>query len=68
MGASCIIWRKGLLVEPAERRFRPALHEAHRQTAASLAAGRLVEAPHSGHMVMYTEPRLIADEIKRMID
>ncbi|MGO4549131.1 alpha/beta fold hydrolase [Paenibacillus sp. 2TAB23] len=58
----------GTHVSRMERKFRPALHEAHRQTAAALAAGRLVEAPNSGHMVMYTEPRLIVDEIIRMID
>lgn len=57
----------GTHVSRMEQKFRPALHEAHRQTATALA-GRLVEAPNSGHMVMYTEPGLIVDEIKRMID
>jgi pimeloyl-ACP methyl ester carboxylesterase len=58
----------GTRMSRMERMFRPVLNEAHRQTAVALAAGRLVEAPHSGHMVMYTEPHLIVDEIKRMID
>ncbi|WP_081972066.1 alpha/beta fold hydrolase [Paenibacillus borealis] len=57
----------GTLITRMERNFRPSLHEAHRQTAAELAHGRLVEARHSGHMIMYSEPRLIADEIERMI-
>lgn len=58
----------GTRVSWLERKYRLALYEAHRQTAASWPGGRLVEAPSSGHMVMYTEPRLIADEIVRMID
>lgn len=57
----------GTRMSRMERKFRPALHEAHRQTAAALAEGRLVEAPNSGHMIMYTEPHLIVDEIKQMI-
>lgn len=57
----------GTLVSRMERKFRPALHEAHRQTA-TLAEGSLIEASHSGHMIMYTEPQLIADVIRRMID
>jgi len=58
----------GTLISKMEQKFRPALHEAHRQTAIVLAVGRLVEAPNSGHMIMYTEPDLIVDEIIRMID
>lgn len=58
----------GTRMSRMDRKFRPALHEAHRRTAANLASGRLVEASNSGHMIMYTEPRLIADEIKRLID
>jgi len=57
----------GTRMSRMERKFRPALHEAHRSTAAALVGGRLIEAPHSGHMIMYSEPLLIADEIKRMI-
>jgi len=58
----------GTLVTPMERRFRPALHEAHQQTTSTLMNARLIEAPNSGHMIMYSEPQLIADEIKRMLD
>ncbi len=58
----------GTLISWMERKTRPALNEAHRQTTSVLAAARLVEAMYSGHMIMYSEPRLIADEIIRMID
>lgn len=58
----------GTLITRIERNFRPALHAAHKQTAAGLAHSRLVEARQSGHMIMYSEPGLVADEIRRMID
>jgi len=58
----------GTLMSRMERKFRPTLHAAHRQTVAALTTARLVEAPNSGHMIMYTEPHLIVGEIKRMID
>ncbi|UQZ37682.1 alpha/beta hydrolase [Paenibacillus sp. PK3_47] len=57
----------GTLMSGMERKTRPALHEAHRRTAAALSNGRLIEAPLSGHMIMFSEPRLVADEIIRMI-
>lgn len=57
----------GTFISRMERKFRPALLEAHRQTAEALAA-RLVAAAQSGHMIMYTEPQLIVDEIARMLD
>ncbi|WNS45590.1 alpha/beta hydrolase [Paenibacillus sp. MMS20-IR301] len=57
----------GTLITRMEQKFRPALHEAHCKSAASFARGRLIEARKSGHMIMYTEPQLIADEIVRML-
>ncbi len=51
-----------------ERKFRPTLNEAYRQTAEVLANGCLVEAPHSVHMVMYNEPQMVVDDIKRIMD
>lgn len=57
----------GTLITRMERKFRPALHEAHGKSAASFAHGRLIEARKSGHMIMYTEPQLIADTILRML-
>ncbi|WP_187355215.1 hypothetical protein ['Paenibacillus yunnanensis' Narsing Rao et al. 2020] len=51
----------------AEQNYRPALHAAHWQTVSALASGRLIEASQSGHMIMYSEPQLIVDEIIRMI-
>lgn len=50
-----------------ERSVRPAIAAAHRQAAAALANGRWVEAPKSGHLVMFSEPELIVNEINRMI-
>lgn len=44
-----------------------ALTAAHRRTAAAFPNGRLVEARRSGHLVMFTEPELIVDEILRIV-
>lgn len=49
-----------------ERKIRPAIVEAHRRTVSKLPNARWIEAAESGHMVMYTEPQLIVDEILRM--
>ncbi|BFH14362.1 hypothetical protein WJ0W_001410 [Paenibacillus melissococcoides] len=48
--------------------MRPAIAAAHRQTAAALANGRWIDAPNSGHLVMFSQPELIVNEINRMID
>lgn len=45
-----------------ERRIRDVLSDAHRTTASALPGGRYVEAPGSGHMVLITEPQLVAEE------
>ncbi|MFQ6396119.1 alpha/beta fold hydrolase [Nocardia sp. KC 131] len=42
---------------------RTALTAAHRQTAAMSPNRRLVEAPGSGHLIMFSEPELIVEEI-----
>jgi pimeloyl-ACP methyl ester carboxylesterase len=47
---------------------RGALVEAHRRRAAALAAGRHVEAPRSGHLVMLTDPGVVAAEVLRIVD
>lgn len=49
-----------------ERKIRPAIVEAHHRTVGKLPNARWVEAAQSGHMVIYTEPQLIVDEILRM--
>ncbi|AIQ46939.1 alpha/beta hydrolase [Paenibacillus sp. FSL R7-0273] len=56
----------GTYISRMERKMRPLLHAAHRKSAAGHPDGRLVEAPKSGHMIMYTEPQLIVEEIQRM--
>ncbi|WP_239004597.1 alpha/beta fold hydrolase [Paenibacillus tepidiphilus] len=61
----CIV--SGTLMSGSEKNYRPALHAAHRQSAALLETSRLVEAPKSGHMIMYSEPQLIVNEIIRML-
>lgn len=50
-----------------ERRIRPGIVAAHQETVSKLSNARWVEAPHSGHLVMFTDPEIIIDEILRMI-
>ncbi|MCM3135698.1 alpha/beta hydrolase [Paenibacillus polysaccharolyticus] len=57
----------GTLPGKGERKIRPAIVAAHRQTVNQLSNARWVEAPHSGHVVMFTDPEVITDEILRMI-
>lgn len=57
----------GTHISRMEKKTRPVLLEAHRKTAAGHPGSRLVEASRSGHMIMYSEPRLIVDEIMRMV-
>lgn len=49
-----------------ERNLRQAVSAAHRQTAGALPRGRFVEAPRSGHLVIFSDPELIIEEILRM--
>ncbi len=51
-----------------DKATRTALTAAHRRTAAAFPNGRLVEAGRSGHLIMFTEPDLIVDEILRIAD
>lgn len=51
-----------------EGKIRPALITAHRQTVSQLSNARWIGADQSGHMVMYTDPQVIIDEIVRMIN
>lgn len=57
----------GSLLTRAERKLRPLIIAAHQQTAHSLPGGRWVEAPRSGHMVNFTEPSIIIEEIQRYL-
>lgn len=57
----------GTKVSWIDKKQRPALNDAHRKTAADLDKGRFVEAPESGHYVMFSEPGIIVDEITRLL-
>lgn len=48
---------------PAEGSARRQLLAAHERTAADAENGRVVPAEHSGHLVMLSEPGLIADQV-----
>ncbi|MEU4806562.1 alpha/beta hydrolase [Actinosynnema sp. NPDC023587] len=50
-----------------DRAVRRDLVDGHRRTAAALANGRLVEAGRSGHLVLFDQPRLLVDEILRLV-
>lgn len=50
-----------------ERRRRAALVAAHRERV-DVPDGRHVVAERSGHMVPFTEPGLVADEVLRLVD
>ncbi|WP_433073223.1 alpha/beta fold hydrolase [Dactylosporangium sp. CA-052675] len=51
-----------------DRGVRAAVTDAHRRTADALPNGRLVPAAASGHLVMFTEPELIAAEALRLVE
>ena len=51
-----------------ERGRRDELVEAHRRAAASLPRGRHVLARRSGHHVPFTEPDLVAAEVRAIVD
>jgi pimeloyl-ACP methyl ester carboxylesterase len=57
----------GAVASPLERGRRNELITAHRVRARA-ARGRHVMAERSGHMVPFTEPGLVSDEIVSMID
>ncbi|GAA3291405.1 alpha/beta hydrolase [Dactylosporangium vinaceum] len=46
-----------------DRAVRAAVTDAHRRAADALPNGRLVQARSSGHLVMFTEPELVAAEV-----
>lgn len=50
------------------REYRPGMVEAHRETAAALHRGRLVEAEDSAHFTPLTQPELVKREIRAMIE
>lgn len=57
----------GTLLTGAERSIRPAIMKAHQQSVAALPNGRWIEASNSGHMVIFSEPQLIVQEIMDML-
>lgn len=57
----------GLRPARTERGRRPELVAAHRARADALPQGRHVGAEQSGHHVPFTEPRLVIDEILRVV-
>ena len=50
----------GQSAQGLERRIRPSLVAAHEARAAASPNGRLVPAPASSHMILLTEPELVA--------
>lgn len=50
------------------KKTRRQLASAHRSRSMTSEAGRFVTAADSAHLVMHTEPGLIAEEIRRMIE
>ncbi|MEV5832037.1 alpha/beta hydrolase [Nocardia sp. NPDC052112] len=49
-----------------DKNTRSALTAAHYRTANASPNARLVEAKRSGHLVMFSEPEVIVEEIRRM--
>lgn len=49
-----------------DKHTRSALTAAHHSTAGAWPNGRMVEATRSGHLVMFSEPEVIVEEIRRM--
>ena len=62
-----VIVISGTKASALDRTQRTALTASHRATAEALGA-RFVEAPHSGHLVMFSEPQLVIDQIVRLLD
>lgn len=58
----------GAKTNPMERGKRGELIEAHRKRAATSAQGRHVRAERSGHYVPFTEPEVVVEEIRRIVD
>lgn len=50
-----------------ERKIRPAIIQAHHQTVNSLTNAKWIGADQSSHMVMFTDPQIIINEIVRMV-
>ncbi|WP_315794479.1 alpha/beta hydrolase [Paenibacillus sp. BIC5C1] len=51
-----------------ERKIRPAIIEAHHRTVSTLTNAKWIGADQSSHMVMFTDPQVIVDEILRMVN
>jgi pimeloyl-ACP methyl ester carboxylesterase len=62
-----VIVISGTKASALDRAQRTALTASHRATAEALNA-RFVEAPQSGHLVMFSEPQLVIDQIVRLLD
>ncbi|MDK8193708.1 hypothetical protein QP794_26855 [Paenibacillus sp. UMB7766-LJ446] len=50
-----------------ERKIRPVIIQAHRPTVSSLTNTKWIGADQSSHMVMFTDPQIIINEIVSMI-
>jgi pimeloyl-ACP methyl ester carboxylesterase len=66
LGALDVSVITGTKLPRLDKTTRTALTAAHRRTAATFPKGRLVEAQRSGHLIMFTEPDVIVDEILRI--
>ncbi|MHA6480944.1 alpha/beta fold hydrolase [Paenibacillus sp. strain BS8-2] len=58
----------GTLITRAERKMRPAIMAAHQQTVDEHENGRWVQAPASGHMINFSEPGIIIEEIRLAVN
>ncbi len=67
LGTMKVALISGTMPSRSGQKIRVALTAAHRQSVAALANARYVEAPRSEHMIMFTEPELIAAEIIGMV-
>lgn len=67
LGRVPVVIVSGQVAGRGERWIRRPLVEAHRRSAASVADGRLVPATRSGHMVPFTEPELVAEQVQHLL-
>lgn len=63
-----VTWISGGKSSRLERGRRGELIAAHRAGAEAASQGRHVVAERSGHLVPFSEPQLVADEILRIVD
>ena len=61
-----VTWISGTKRPRLAAAVRTCLVAAHRASAAAHPGGRHVEAPHSGHYVLWSEPELVIAEVLRI--